>query len=108
MPFETLCITECLKALSLRESFKQANNELWAVTPNAIITCRLDIDFISEFKKVLQDLISEPIGLFFGGTHLTALVIRQSISFKLSSFDWAYEPFANPYLIKVEYNTSPA
>ena len=48
-------------------------------------------------RYALQLFISLLVGLFSGGKHFTALLIRQSISFKLS-FCIDLGLFENPYL----------
>ena len=63
---------------------------------------------ISLCRKVLHCLISLVVGLFFGGTQRTALVIRQFLSCMLSSFDRPYLPQANPRHSRVGYRRSPA
>ena len=45
-----------------------------------------------SIHKLLQLLISSEIGLFWGGTHLTAFVIVQSFNLRLSSIVPAYLP----------------
>jgi len=65
---------------------------LCAIKPRAIITLRFLWISIVFFKKLLQLLISSEIGLFWGGTHLTAFVIVQSFNLRLSSIVPAYLP----------------
>ncbi|GIS16678.1 MAG: hypothetical protein CM15mP117_21100 [Alphaproteobacteria bacterium] len=47
----------------------------WAILPRHRITFNLDMLSISSERNDLQLFISEPIGLFLGGTQRTAFVI---------------------------------
>ena len=63
---------------------------------------------ISVIKKSRQVVASLPVGLFSGGKHRTALVIRVSISSRPSWGSSLYAPLAKPNLIRVGNNSRPA